>query len=509
MIENSETHLMEGMLNSIENLPTLPGIAMRILEAVKKEETGVKEISDILSTDPPLTAKILQIANSPFYGFPMQITSVLHAVSLLGMNTVKNLALSFSLIRNNQKGNNDYFNYTSYWKDSLIGAVAAKQIAQAIIPPLSEEAFFLGLLHNIGILAANQCMPKQYSLVLKEKTISACSYHEVENQILGFNHMLLGEALVKSWGLPDIFYMPIGGHHNPDMLKTDRSEIVDLARILHLSSMFVDFFNLPDKSVYLGLLENYAQAYNFSDRIQIETMANEIIQGARHIFPLFELQIEDEEDYTQIIETARNELINLSTAFIENLTSQKKQIEQLKEQVTRDGMTNLYNYQAFKDLLEKELLRTNRYDVDTSLIIADLDHFKKVNDNYGHLAGDHVLRVVAECLKITLRQTDIIARYGGEEFAIILTETSSEKATLTAKRLNEEIKALAIDFEGQKISISISIGIATPMPGENISEFDLIKRADIALYMAKNSGRDRFCVFEAPNKEEKLEAVAG
>ena len=101
--------------------------------------------------------------------------------------------------------------------------------------------------------------------------------------------MLPGEALVKSWGLPDIFYMPIGGHHNPDMLKTDRSELVDLTRILHLSSMFVDFFNLPDKSVYLGLLENYAQAYVFSDRIQIETMANEIIKGARHIFPLFEL----------------------------------------------------------------------------------------------------------------------------------------------------------------------------------------------------------------------------
>ena len=93
---------LESFIDGIENLPTLPGIAIRILEAVQKKEPDIDEISDIISTDPPLSAKVLKLANSSFYNLPTQITSVLHSIKMLGLNTVKNIALSFSLVNNYQ-----------------------------------------------------------------------------------------------------------------------------------------------------------------------------------------------------------------------------------------------------------------------------------------------------------------------------------------------------------------------------------------------------------------------
>ena len=108
----------EQIVRNIEDLPTLPGIAMRILEAVKKEGANLEEIGDVLSTDPPLSAKVLKIINSPFYALPRKITSVPHAVSLLGINTVKSLALSFSLVKGFKKGRSE-FDYTLFWKTSL------------------------------------------------------------------------------------------------------------------------------------------------------------------------------------------------------------------------------------------------------------------------------------------------------------------------------------------------------------------------------------------------------
>jgi len=244
----SETKEFEDILSDAEKLPTLPGIALRILETVRRENSNLKELADILSSDPVLCAEVLKIVNSTLYGLPVKVTTFPRAVSMLGTNVIKNLALSFTLIRENGKGDEDFFDYELFWKNSLIGAVTARLLGQRIIPALAEDAFFLGLLSNIGILALVQCMPRQYSLVLKEMERTNCDYHEAEDQILGFNHMEVGEYLVKTWNLPETFSMPIRYHHNPEKLKNQTNEIVVLTRILHLASAFMNLFNLPDKT---------------------------------------------------------------------------------------------------------------------------------------------------------------------------------------------------------------------------------------------------------------------
>jgi two-component system cell cycle response regulator len=342
-------------------LPTLPGIALKLLEAVQKDEPNLEEIGNIISKDPPLSAEVLKIINSSFYSLPTKITSVFHAINLLGIHTVKNLALSFSLIKNNRNTDLDGFNYTLFWKDSLIGAVATQLLAENIKANLAEDAFFLGLLHNIGILTMMQCLPKQYNLVIKEMETTGYTYHEAENAILGFNHMAVGEYLVKSWKLPETFYVPIAHHHTPEKLTTERSDIEMLTRILHLSALYIDLFNLPDKSLNLAQIEIFSQSYGFAGKIDIDEIGLKINKYTQDIFPLFEIDIGEENDYTEILEAARKELIDLSTDFMATLLNQRQELELLRRQITKDGMTQLNNYQHFYELLHQEIYRAQRY----------------------------------------------------------------------------------------------------------------------------------------------------
>ena len=152
---------IESLVNNLSKLPTLPSIAMRILNAVRNRKTGLKELGEILATDPALSAEVLRAINSSVYSLPNKITSVPHAVNLLGSQTVKSLTLSFSLVNNLRSKESNEFDYINFWRTSLIGAVAAKILAEKILPIFVEDAFFQGLVHNIGTLAMNQSMPEQ------------------------------------------------------------------------------------------------------------------------------------------------------------------------------------------------------------------------------------------------------------------------------------------------------------------------------------------------------------
>ena len=148
------------------------------------------------------------------------------------------------------------------------------------------------------------------------------------------------------------------------------------------------------------------------------------------------------------------------------------------------------NYQFFHETLGREMARAKRSHMPLTVIMADIDRFKGVNDTYGHLAGDQALKTVAEHLKTSLRETDCIARYGGEEFAMILFNTQPEDALMVADRVRETLSDVPIQFGNQTFQITMSLGIATMYPDDAISREELIDRADKALYRAKSAGRN-------------------
>lgn len=162
-----------------------------------------------------------------------------------------------------------------------------------------------------------------------------------------------------------------------------------------------------------------------------------------------------------------------------------------------DRMTRLYIHHYFQERLFEEEHRSRRSEAPLSLIMSDIDHFKKFNDTYGHQQGDIVLKKTAQVIKSNIRNIDIPARYGGEEFAIILPNTKLADALLVANRLRFIIEKTEIPGQTQPLKVTMSFGIAQFDPGHDEGSFDIIKRADAALYRAKEEGRNRVIVSES------------
>jgi len=179
-----------------------------------------------------------------------------------------------------------------------------------------------------------------------------------------------------------------------------------------------------------------------------------------------------------------------AVATIRDITKRKETEAKLRELATTDGLTGLNNRRQFMELSEREFARSMRYGRPLSMFMMDIDHFKNVNDTYGHDIGDVVLRSLSETSSIALRNADILGRLGGEEFGVLLSETGEDAAMEVADRLRGSIERTAIATNSGELTITVSIGVATLNPETKTLE-RLLKRADMALYDAKQSGRNR------------------
>ncbi|MDJ0781672.1 MAG: GGDEF domain-containing protein [Desulfosarcinaceae bacterium] len=501
----AQTFAFEQIVRSDDRLPTLPGIAMRIIEVVNDPEADLHAIAEVVATDPSLSAEVLKVINSAFFGLPNKITSVFHAVNLMGSHAVKNLALGFSLVKHLRSGESPatatpLFDYAGFWKRSLATGVAARALAHRHFPNFSEDAFFLGLMHDIGMLALTQAVPDQYSLILQEMTASGCTAQSAERHVLGFDHAHLGAYLATSWGLPESFSVSLLRHHRPETLRAEERALTNQVNLLHLAALFGELFassqgvDAIDPVLQLKVIAHYAAQCGMGDHSVCEAVASEIGEKAQEVFPIFDLDPGSADRYHDIVAEARQALVTSSMDMMAELIAQQRQIETLKQQTTRDGMTQLSNYQHFNELLHQECYRARRYKQHLGVLFADLDHFKTINDTFGHPAGDEVLKQVATSLREALRESDHLARYGGEEFAMILPETDADGTLLAAERLRKAVAALHIETDAGSANVTLSLGAVAVSPGAVCQPAELVKRADDALYQAKASGRNRSCM---------------
>ncbi|TQV87635.1 sensor domain-containing diguanylate cyclase [Aliikangiella coralliicola] len=187
-------------------------------------------------------------------------------------------------------------------------------------------------------------------------------------------------------------------------------------------------------------------------------------------------------------------------AVARDMTNRKRLEENLRKHAEYDSLTGLYNRRVFFELAQKAIAYSKRYEQSLTVLVFDIDHFKNINDLYGHPAGDKVLADFGKFCLSCARESDILARIGGEEFAIVMPNTDLAQVTLWTQKFFDELSKLEIQLDQKKVSVSVSVGIAS-LSNENSDFNDLIKAADHALYDAKKSGRNcyRFAGLSAVN----------
>lgn len=196
------------------------------------------------------------------------------------------------------------------------------------------------------------------------------------------------------------------------------------------------------------------------------------------------------EEYVIRIKSSDEDNDKIQGHFKQVIASLKDKNKILQEQSSRDPLTGLYNRRVCKERLDIEFERFKRYHTSFSILFLDIDHFKNVNDTFGHDAGDRALKGIAQCTGDVLRKVDILSRYGGEEFVVILFETDIVRAVTVAEKLRGLIEATQFEYKGKVVPITVSIGVSTVRETDTDPD-QVINRADALLYRAKNTGRNK------------------
>lgn len=218
-------------------LASLPQVVIRTIDLINDPDTSAAAIGQVLSEDPGLTARLLKIVNSPFYGFPSRIDTVSRAITVIGTLELLDLILTTSVVKAFRGIPTDLVDMDSFWEHSLYTGLVARVLAGRIRAPNTERYFVAGLLHDIGSLAMYRQIPDSVAALLRRANSELTPLHALEQETLGFDHGELGAELMRAWRLPDSLVEAIRFHHTPQQASRHRLEtaIVHLADVITCS----------------------------------------------------------------------------------------------------------------------------------------------------------------------------------------------------------------------------------------------------------------------------------
>lgn len=224
-------------LSRVGDVSTLPEVTAKIISLVEDPESTAHDLHEVIRTDPALSARVLKVVNSSFYGLPGQVASVDRAIILLGMSAVKNIAIAASIARMFKPQDlGAGFSAKDVWIHSVAVGVAARNIAhEAGFAGTADELFLAGLMHDLGILVELQAFPEEFRQVVEQTTASERRFRDVELEILGADHQAFGEGLVTKWKFPRNLRAVVGFHHCPDHLS---DELAEVGRIICVADRF-------------------------------------------------------------------------------------------------------------------------------------------------------------------------------------------------------------------------------------------------------------------------------
>lgn len=480
---------LEAALRYCRNLSTPPAIALQIIEMARQPETGIETIARTVSLDPALSQRLLRVANSPLYAGRRKVETLNQAMTLLGLNATMTLALGFSLVRGIHGSAGEQ---AAVWRRSVLGSLAARLLGGHAGISRLEELMLAGLLQDVGAMALLKAVPEQY-VALRQQASCNTALLELEREAFGCDHAAVGAWLAAQWALP---------HYLQDAIALSESPAADepFDACVIAAGAIASLWLGDDEEGLEARTRALVDAIPLRDGTSLDSILLEIHATLPEISALFEAQIPHATHLDGLIEEARELLVMRNLRTIQSAATARREVDRseehirrLTEQARRDPLTGVYNRLEMDAVLDREFAIAQELGQPLSLVFIDLDEFKRINDEHGHLTGDQVLRQFATSLQELLRANDIVARYGGEEFLVVLGNSGETAAVRIVQRILDQVRTLPMaTVDGEPLFVTFSAGIAThdadtPFPDAH----SILKAADEALYGAKRDGRNR------------------
>jgi diguanylate cyclase (GGDEF)-like protein len=492
--------IVDDLLN-IKDLPSPPQVALKVLEVSQDPEQGLSMLAKVLEVDPALTAKVMQISNSAAYSRGRGIATLTDAISLLGGKSIGIIALSFTLKNSLPAFRHDGLTDSLLWRHSVATGVACRSLSRLVRFPSHETAFMCGMMSRIGQLVLLSLCPDRYAPAVLTAQGLLPSASE-ERDVLGVTHHQVGRLLLDKWRLPTMVCDVVERWGTFESATDRRQDTNVLIAMVQVADALRGLLFEEDKakgleSVHVLSAKLLGVAGGEIDRLFIGCQ-----QELEETLRVFDEQPTEKLDCQRILESAREQLVQVGLQLAANLSAAEHTAEslevsnrELKKKSATDALTRLPNRAA----LDEELLGLNEVGRNSgavdrvySIVMIDVDNFKLFNDTHGHVAGDQVLQSVAAALAESARNTDFVARYGGEEFTVILTSCGLSEAMTVAERFRRSIETRGIELRDKTLFVTASFGVASSenFPKGTLYQ-EILKCADTALYHAKKQGRNR------------------
>jgi|CXWL01.1.fsa_nt_gi diguanylate cyclase (GGDEF)-like protein len=603
-------------------LPSPQGVALRLLQLVADDRATIAQVVATVEADPAIVSRLLKLVNSPLAGVSRTVVSVTSAVTLLGLRTVRTLALGHSLISSFRSGRCSAFDFERFWSQSLARAVAARGLAGELGGTSPDEAFTVALLSKVGKLALATVFPAAYDELLSRlRDDPSASLGQLECRQFGLDHNELAALMMADWHLPALFCEAVRNQDSVERAGDTPSRALNVARILRVSEAIATLLVKPTpyqddvatmlgtaqecgvtqtviSTVYESARESWREAcavfsVTANDTVSLPELhcrasrecrqvlvvdddpdclrllrnhlsnaGYEVVEARNGVEALRILHAEGcrivvtdwnmpEMDGLQlcrairgdegagfihiVMMTAADSTEKMAQAFeagaddflqkpfkpmellarlkagvravgadakvaVQQLALFKSNAElavlntKLERSATTDELTGLGNRRAALDRLRELYASLERHQTALACILIDIDHFKRVNDTFGHEAGDVVLRETANALRRAARIDEPVFRLGGEEFLVLCPGASADDAVQGAERFRHAVAASAVKYDNDQISVTISCGVAEWGLDTKTTD-ELLRMADQALYCAKRAGRNQVCAF--------------
>lgn len=495
---------VRNRIASLSYLPTTVAVAMKFIELGKDPDAEPNDYAKVIEADSSLSSKVLALANSPWFGIRNKVTSVRMAVNLLGLGTVRTMAISYCVagLHNELKLTSD--ESRRFWESALCKAVAAKQYAKVFDEKAADEAFIGGMFQDFALPVMYSVAKAEMLALLEDVTVSGEMELEKERALFGLDHTEIGRMLAHKLELPDCYVDAVAFHHNLQQLL-DFMEKESVGTAVYTASFFPHVLNTWNEAdaeklcawlderlagtsqTSIGLLEAVQKEFNQLYRY----FENSEPPANRLATLMIEASKEQADNTTHLVRTVQQLMQDAASMGMEMSQMMRNQ-GQLEDKALRDPLTGVLNREGFGSKAEELLAKAARYRVPAALIYADLDKFKPVNDTLGHEFGDRALRSVVAELNRSVRQHDLVGRLGGDEFALLLYDCREPDAQAIARRILAAIAELTIGRGQRSLKMSVSMGLLFLEPtGEPKLLEAMLRAADKLMYRAKNAGGSR------------------